>query len=191
MRDGLLQLLGTANCKFHKPEINMQYVQYQNCKCSKFNNSNLTHKNWISSPVITMLTKAQAACSYVHVPHTFPPGTQPPSATSTYLILVCPPRSQTWNFRFLYVTVSTLKPIAVQREIHMGTVSAGDTTSLPDYFHCLICMYSGIFLLSTSSIYLLSLCKVREKWGEKFCWIFFVQNKYYKIIGRMRITEYV
>lgn len=29
-----------------------------------------------------------------------------------YLILVCPPKSQTWNLRFLYVTVSTLNPIA-------------------------------------------------------------------------------
>ena len=32
--------------------------------------------------------------------------------TNLYLILVCPPRSHTWNLRFLYVTVSTLKPIA-------------------------------------------------------------------------------
>lgn len=29
----------------------------------------------------------------------------------TYLMLVCPPRSHTWNFRFLYVTCSTLNPI--------------------------------------------------------------------------------
>lgn len=43
---------------------------------------------------------------------------------TTYLILVCPPRSHTWNFRFLYVTVSTLKPIAVQREIQMVSVKA-------------------------------------------------------------------
>lgn len=34
----------------------------------------------------------------------------------THLILVCPPRSHTWNFRFLYVTVSTLKPIAAERK---------------------------------------------------------------------------
>lgn len=31
----------------------------------------------------------------------------------TNLILVCPPKSHTWNFRFLHVIVSTLKPIAV------------------------------------------------------------------------------
>ncbi len=29
----------------------------------------------------------------------------------TYRIDVCPPKSQTWNLMFLYVTVSTLKPI--------------------------------------------------------------------------------
>ena len=29
-----------------------------------------------------------------------------------YLMLVCPPKSQTWNLRFLYVTVSTLNPMA-------------------------------------------------------------------------------
>ena len=29
----------------------------------------------------------------------------------TYLMLVCPPKSQTWNLRFLYVTCSTLKPM--------------------------------------------------------------------------------
>ena len=28
------------------------------------------------------------------------------------LMLVCPPKSQTWNLRFLYVTVSTLNPMA-------------------------------------------------------------------------------
>ena len=30
------------------------------------------------------------------------------------LMLVWPPKSQTWNFRFLYVTVSTLNPIAAE-----------------------------------------------------------------------------
>lgn len=35
-----------------------------------------------------------------------------------YLIEFCPPRSQTWNFRFLYSTVYMLKPMAVfNREI--------------------------------------------------------------------------
>lgn len=33
----------------------------------------------------------------------------PPIAS--YLILVCPPKSHTWNLKFLYVTCSTLKPM--------------------------------------------------------------------------------
>lgn len=37
-------------------------------------------------------------------------------ADHTHLMLVWPPRSHTWNFRFLYVTVSTLKPMAAERE---------------------------------------------------------------------------
>jgi hypothetical protein len=36
------------------------------------------------------------------------------SDTAAHLILVCPPKSHTWNLRFLYVTVSTLKPMAEQ-----------------------------------------------------------------------------
>lgn len=38
-------------------------------------------------------------------------------------MLVCPPKSQTWNFRFLYVTVSTLKPMA---EIKLNSFTIGD-----------------------------------------------------------------
>jgi hypothetical protein len=34
--------------------------------------------------------------------------------TPTCLILVCPPRSHTWNLRFLYFTVSTLNPMAAR-----------------------------------------------------------------------------
>ena len=33
-------------------------------------------------------------------------------------MLVCPPRSQTWNLMFLYVTVSTLNPIAASKMAH-------------------------------------------------------------------------
>lgn len=50
------------------------------------------------------------------------PNTQPHKEKErqqcTYLILVCPPKSHTWNFRFLHVIVSTLKPIAVQKSHH-------------------------------------------------------------------------
>ena len=35
-----------------------------------------------------------------------------------YLMLVCPPKSHTWNFKFLYTTVSTLKPIAERKQIY-------------------------------------------------------------------------
>lgn len=63
---------------------------------------------------------------------------QPPSYT--HLILVCPPRSHTWNFRLLYVTVSTLKPIAVQREKKKKM----HRYSEPGYYHCLICAQCDI-----------------------------------------------
>lgn len=85
---------------------------------------------------------------------------QPPSYT--HLILVCPPRSHTWNFRLLYVTVSTLKPIAVQKKNkkRTGTVSLIITT--------VSSVHSVIFLLTTAILFsILRLYNVREIVGEK------------------------
>lgn len=61
----------------------------------------------------------------------------------TNLILVCPPKSHTWNFRFLHVIVSTLKPIAVQKsnpweQWTQGACLMGATLSLCEWENRLV-----------------------------------------------------
>lgn len=83
-------------------------------------------------------------------------------------MLVCPPKSQTWNFRFLYVTVSTLKPMA---ETKLNNFTVGDFSLFfwRTLQHFLSLKFSGLKILSSYIMKFMPFVKLPQQ-------IFMAQN---------------
>lgn len=77
-----------------------------------------------------------------------------------YLMLVCPPKSQTWNFRFLYVTVSTLKPMA---ETKFNSFTVGDFSLFLENVTALGLQFSGLKTLNSSIMKFMPFAKLPQQ----------------------------
>lgn len=99
-----------------------------------------------------MSTEAQAVYSYVHVPHS-----DSWELRSTANICHLPDTRLSSQIPHLELQILVCDGLNIEADCcaeknpQMYTVSAENTASLPDYYRCLICMYSGIFLQSTTN----------------------------------------